>query len=87
VDTLGGPGLPASLTRPDEEGRTNAISASSGQNPEAGTTYNMFSEATAVNFGSGDGDTFQYDPNTGRTTQYKYTVNGSSVTERSRVYA
>lgn len=32
-----------------------------------------------VNFGSCDSDAFQYDPNTGRMTQYKYTVNGSSV--------
>ena len=58
----------------------NKVNASSGQNPVTGTSYNVFGEATAVNFGSGDSDAFQYDANTGRVTQYKYTVNGSSVT-------
>jgi hypothetical protein len=73
------PRLPSFTYTPGGEGRVNTVSASSGQNPETGTSYNVFSEATAVNFGSGDSDAFQYDPNTGRMTQYKYTVNGSSM--------
>jgi hypothetical protein len=79
LDTLSGAGLPSLTYTPDGEGGTNAVSASSGQNPVTGTSYNVFSEATAVNLGSGDSDAFQYDANTGRMTQHKYTVNGSSV--------
>ncbi len=30
----------------------------------------------AVTLGSGDGDSFNYDPNTGRMTQYQFQVNG-----------
>jgi len=33
-----------------------------------------------VNYGSGDSDSFTYDPNTGRMTQYQYNVNGSALT-------
>jgi hypothetical protein len=33
-----------------------------------------------VTFGSGDGDTFAYDANTGRMTQYKHNVGSKSVT-------
>jgi hypothetical protein len=32
-----------------------------------------------VNFGSGDYDSFTYDPNTGRMTQYMATITGSSA--------
>jgi hypothetical protein len=31
-----------------------------------------------VTFGSGDSDAFTFDPNTGRMTQYKYTVNSQA---------
>src|SRR5206468_1540266 len=62
----------------DGEGRTSTVSASSGQNPVTSTTYNVSSQPTGVTFGSGDSDSFTYDANTGRMTQYKYTVNGSS---------
>ena len=43
------------------------------------TSYNTASLPTAVNFASGDSDTFTYDPNTNRMTQYSYNVNGNSV--------
>ena len=56
-----------------------SVSASSGQNPVLSTNYNPASEATQVNLGSSDGDTFTYDPNTDRMTQYKFSVNGQSV--------
>jgi RHS repeat-associated protein len=63
----------------DGEGRINAVSASAGQNPLTGTTYNVASSPTAVNLGSSDNDSFMYDPNTNRMTQYKFTVNSQSV--------
>ncbi len=79
VNTLSAPGLPTFTYTPDAEGRINTISASSGQNPVTTTSYNGFGEPTGVTFGSGDADAFSYDPNTGRMTQYKYTVNSSSA--------
>jgi RHS repeat-associated protein len=76
-------GLPSTITYgPDSEGRPSTVSASSGQNPVSGTTYNVASLPTAINLGSGSGDadTYMYDPNTNRMTQYKFTVNGTSLT-------
>jgi RHS repeat-associated protein len=64
---------------PDGEGRADVVSASSGTNPVTGTTYNGFSEPLSITFGSGDADAFTYDPNTGRMTQYKATVNSQSM--------
>jgi len=61
------------------EGRVYSVAVSSGQNPVTSTQYNTFSEATTVDYGSGDSDSFTYDSNTGRMTQYKYTINGASV--------
>jgi len=59
---------------PDGEGRVNTVSASSGQNPVSGTTYNAAGLPTAINLGSGSGDAdaYQWDPNTNRMTQYTY---------------
>src|SRR5262249_5361392 len=42
-------------------------------------TYNAACQLAQLNLGSGDSDSFTYDPNTGRMTQYKYTVNNQSV--------
>ena len=67
-------GLPTLTYAPDGEGRTKAVSASSGQNPLTSTTYNVASEVTALTLGSGDSDAFTFDPNTFRMTQYKYTI-------------
>ena len=72
-------GLPTVTYAPDGEGRINAVSASAGQNPVSGTTYSVASLATQVNFGSSDSDSFTFDPNTNRMTQYKFTVNSQSV--------
>jgi hypothetical protein len=83
-----GPGLlntraiPGPLTwtySPDGEGRVSSVAASSGQNPITNTQYNGFSEPTSVTYGSGDFDTFGYDPNTGRMTSYTNTVGGVQV--------
>jgi RHS repeat-associated protein len=60
----------------DGEGRV--YSAGSGSELTS-TSYNTASLPTAVNFASGDSDTFTYDPNTNRMTQYSFNVNGSSV--------
>ena len=62
----------------DGEGRVYSTSAG-GQNPLTSTNYNVASQPTQVNFGSADSDSFTYDPNTDRMTQYKFTVNGQSV--------
>ena len=56
----------------DGEGRTSTVSSSSGQNPVTATSYNLASQVTGVTFGSGDSDSYQFDPNTGRMTQYQY---------------
>jgi RHS repeat-associated protein len=63
----------------DGEGRSSTVSATAGQNPVTGTSYSVASLATQVNLGSSDSDSFTYDPNSNRMTQYKFTVNGQSV--------
>ena len=79
VNQLGGvPGLPTMTYGVDGEGRGYSVSASSGQNPVQSILYNVFEEPTSANFGSGDSDSFTYDPNTGRVTQYKFNINGQS---------
>ena len=60
----------------DGEGR---IYSTASAQALASTSYNPSSLPTQVNFGSGDSDTFKYDPNTNRMTQYQYNVNGQFV--------
>ena len=76
-----GSNIPNWTYTPDGEGRVNTVHSSIGtqQNPVTATSYNGFSEPTAVTLGSADSDAFQYDANTGRMTQYKATINGSAV--------
>ena len=64
----------------DGEGRSYQTSASSGQNPVTNTLFNNASFPTSVTFGSLDTDSFTYDTNTNRMTQYQFTVNGNSLT-------
>jgi RHS repeat-associated protein len=78
LNTLWISGLPVISYTRDGEGRASAVSATSGQNPVSSTSYNPGSQVTGVTFGSGDSDALTFDPNTGRETQYKFTVNGSS---------
>ena len=73
-------GLPTFTYGVDGEGRSFSTSASSGQNPVTSTVYNVASEATGVTFGSGDSEAFQFDANTFRMTQYKYTVGATPKT-------
>lgn len=62
----------------DGEGRITQVTASSGQNPVTGVTYNGASLPTQVNLGSGDSDSFAYDSNTVRMTQFKFNVGTQS---------
>ncbi|MBV9269103.1 MAG: RHS repeat protein, partial [Acidobacteriaceae bacterium] len=72
-------GLPTWTYTPDGEGRVYSVAASSGQSPVTSTTYSTFG-VTGVTFGSGDSDNFEYDPYTGRETQYQFVVNGTAAT-------
>ena len=84
LETLWMSGLPSVSYGADGEGRTSAVSASSGQNPVTAATYatsgtsQPIGALTQVTYGSGDSDTFSYDTNTGRMTQFKYTVSSQS---------
>jgi RHS repeat-associated protein len=79
VETLGGiPGVPTISYGADGEGRPSTVTGGS-QNLVTATSYNPASQVTGVTLGSLDSDTYQYDPNTGRMTQYSFNVNGSSV--------
>jgi RHS repeat-associated protein len=71
--------LPTFTFGVDGEGRSNSASASSGQNPVTSTLYNVFGQPYQVNFGSLDSDSFGYDSNTGRMTQYQFNVNSQAL--------
>ncbi|HSZ01702.1 MAG TPA: RHS repeat-associated core domain-containing protein [Terriglobales bacterium] len=72
--------LPTFTFAPDGEGRSYQVSASSGQNPVTNTVFNAASLPTTVAYGSTDSDSYSYDPNTNRLTQYQFSVNGQSLT-------
>lgn len=76
-------GLPTITYSTDGEGRMSTVSVSSGQNPVTGVTYNPNGQGqiTALTFGSSDSDSFTFDPNTGRMTQYQYSVGSSPQTD------
>ena len=67
----------------DGEGRPKAVTVTSGTNPVSGVTYTTsgttepIGSLTQVTLGSSDTDSFQYDPNTGRITQFKATIGAS----------
>jgi RHS repeat-associated protein len=69
--------MPTETYSVDGEGRWQTVSASSGPNPVLSATYNTASEISAIQYGSTDTDSFQYD-NAGRMHNYTFTVNGSS---------
>jgi RHS repeat-associated protein len=64
----------------DGEGRVSTVSGSSLQNPVTSTVYNASGQLKNVALGSGESDSYQYDANTLRMTQYNYTVDSSTVT-------
>jgi RHS repeat-associated protein len=67
----------------DGEGRYTQVTAASGTNPMTHVSYSTSSTTSilgaivGITFGSGDGDTFGYDQNTGRQTSYKAYLNGT----------
>lgn len=63
----------------DGEGRVNS-NYNTGSNPLSGTTYNASSQPTQVTFSSGDSDSYIYDSQTNRMTQYKFNLPNQSVT-------
>src|SRR5207302_4793798 len=86
LNSLSGvPGLPAiyyggnsDTSGLDGEGRYLKVTASSGTSPVTGVTYTNsgttqpIGSLSQVTLGSADNDTFSYDRNTGRLTQYKF---------------
>ena len=72
--------LPTFTFAPDGEGRLYKASASSGQNPVTNTVFNSASLPTTITLGSSDSDSYTYDPNTDRITQYQFSVNSQSLT-------
>ena len=58
----------------DGRGRVNSATDGGGAHPLASTAYNAASQPTLLSFGSSDTDTYNYDPNTGRMTQYQFNV-------------
>jgi RHS repeat-associated protein len=74
------PGLPAitygasSGAGLDGKGRITEVTAASGQNPVNSISWNAGNQVTGVTLGSSDSDAYQYDPDTGRMTQYKFNM-------------
>jgi RHS repeat-associated protein len=81
LDQIGGlPTLPTLTYTPDGKGRPAIVTASAYQNPVSATAYNPASLPTSMTLGSSDTDSFNFDPNTNRMTQFQFTVNSQSLT-------
>jgi RHS repeat-associated protein len=81
LDQIGGlPTLPTLTYTPDGEGRPAVVRASAGQNPVSATLYDPASLTTSMTLGSNDSDSFIFDPNTNRMTQFQFNVNSQSLT-------
>jgi YD repeat-containing protein len=72
-------GMPNLAYGVDGEGRNSGVSASSGQNPITSTTYDPASHVLDQYYGSGDSDSFTYDPDSGRMKQWVYNVGTKQV--------
>ena len=82
LNTLSGlPGLTKMTYGADGEGRTNTVSATSGQSPVTATSYNVAHQVTGVTYGSLDSDALTFDPNTGRMTQYQFKMGTANTTD------
>jgi RHS repeat-associated protein len=79
LNTLSGVSLPTLTYNLDGMGRVSSVNANSGTNPASGITYNHASQVTGVTYGSNDAVSFTYDPNTGRMTEYRLTINGTAT--------
>jgi RHS repeat-associated protein len=87
LNPLNSTALPTFTYNLDGEGRPTSVSASTGTSPILSTGYcltncsNAFAgQLTGITFGTYDTDTFQYDTNTGRMTQYQFSVGASPQT-------
>ena len=82
------PGLPAITygasggTGLDGKGRITKVTAASGQNPATTINWNVGNQVTGVTLGSSDNDAYQYDPKTGRMTQYKFNMGTGPQSDR-----
>jgi RHS repeat-associated protein len=74
LNPLNSTALPTFTYSADNEGRPSAVTASAGTNPVSSTAYNVASQPTGLTFGTADSDAFGFDSNTGRMTQYQFTV-------------
>jgi RHS repeat-associated protein len=81
VASLSGiPGEPTYTFGVDGEGRNN--SATQGSNALVSSVlFNPANQITRTNLGDGDHDDYQYDSNTGRMTQYSFTIGATPQTE------
>jgi RHS repeat-associated protein len=66
----------------DGEGRwTSMVNSQASQTEVSSVVYNAASQPTAINLGSGsDNDAYTYDSNTGRMTQWVFTVGSANET-------
>ena len=81
LNTLGGlPGMPSLTYNVEGEGRMSSVSDSTPQTLGTVAGYNVYGEATGLTFGSSDSDSFGFDANTGRMTQYQYSVGATPQT-------
>jgi RHS repeat-associated protein len=72
--------LPTQTYGVDAMGRPNTATASAGQKPVTGVSYDLTNFKTTVTYGSADSDVVTLDPNTGRMTQYKFNVGAKNLT-------
>jgi RHS repeat-associated protein len=80
LNPLNSTALPIFTYGLDGEGRAASVSASSGTNPVNSATYNVASKVTGLTFGSSDSDSFGYDSNTFRMTNYTVSVGANPQT-------
>lgn len=73
-------GLPSQTYGIDSMGRPNTATASAGQNPVTGVSYDLTNFKTTVTYGSADSDVVTLDSGTGRMTQYRFNVGSQNVT-------
>jgi RHS repeat-associated protein len=75
-------GLPTITYLTDGEGRGSTVSDSNGKNPISAITFNAASQVTALTLNSADHDTFTFDPNTGRMSQYQFNMGTAPLIDK-----
>src|SRR6185437_12071749 len=74
----GPPNVPTVTYGLDSVGRISTATGSWGPPLASAVAYRPGGTVAGVTFGSGDSDSYQYDPNTGRVTNYTFDVGGQS---------